>query len=335
MKVEGVIGFYHCFSRVVDGRFIFGEEEKARFLKLMREEEAFCGVRVLTYCLMSNHFHVLVEVPPRPERLLTGEELLSKLRGLSGPQDVGWVETQLKGYRRLGDEAGERAFLKRYEAQMWDVSGFMKLLKQRFTQWYNRRMERRGTLWEERFGSVLVDGVGHALGAMAAYIDLNPVRAGLVGDPKDYRWSGYGEAMAGKRSAREGLCRVVAGLRGGEAESMSRSLEVYRMWVYQEGSEERDALGEDGKPVRGALPRQEVLKVLAAKGRLGLADYLRCRVRYFSGGVALGSRAYVEDVLRRYRVGCDGRRAAVVEAMAGLQGIELFAGHRFRAEVFG
>ncbi len=71
----------------------------------------------------------------------------------------------------------------------------MKLLKQRFSQWHNARNARKGTLWEERFRSVLVDGAGEALLTMAAYIDLNPVRAGIVQDPKDYRWSGYGEAL--------------------------------------------------------------------------------------------------------------------------------------------
>ena len=44
---------------------------------------------------------------------------------------------------------------------------------------------------------------------MAAYIDLNPVRAGMVDDPKDYRWCSYAEAVAGKKRSREGLQRVM------------------------------------------------------------------------------------------------------------------------------
>ena len=61
-------GFYHCVSRVVEGRFIFqtsghGSVEAERFILLMRRLEAFSGVRVLTYVLMSNHFHLLCEVP--------------------------------------------------------------------------------------------------------------------------------------------------------------------------------------------------------------------------------------------------------------------------------
>ena len=44
---------------------------------------------------------------------------------------------------------------------------------------------------------------------MAAYIELNPVRAGMVADPADYRWSGYSEAMAGKARSRRGLVRII------------------------------------------------------------------------------------------------------------------------------
>ena len=56
-------------------------------------------------------------------------------------------------------------------------------------------------IWEERFGSVVVEEEERALRTMAAYIDLNPVRAGMVLNPADYRWSGYAEAMAGKARA--------------------------------------------------------------------------------------------------------------------------------------
>lgn len=79
---------------------------------------------------------------------------------------------------------------------MHDLSEFMKTVLQRFTRWFNRTHSRMGTLWEERFKSVIVES-GMAARTMAAYIDLNPVWAGMVEDPADYRWSGYGEAVGG------------------------------------------------------------------------------------------------------------------------------------------
>ena len=90
---------------------------------------------------------------------------------------------------------------KQWQARMGDVSEFMKSVKQRFSVWYNRSHGRYGPLWADRFTSVIVEGNGHyGLQMMAAYIDLNPVRAGLVEDPKDYRWCGYGEAVGDGRS---------------------------------------------------------------------------------------------------------------------------------------
>ena len=73
---------------------------------------------------------------------------------------------------------------------MFDLSEFVKDVKQRFSQSYNRRHGRKGALWEERFKSVLLEGNVGTLSTVSAYIDLNPMRAGIVDDPKDYRFSG-------------------------------------------------------------------------------------------------------------------------------------------------
>ena len=241
VPADRALGHYHCLSRVVDRRFIFDTAEKEHFVALLRECESFCEVRVLTYCLLSNHFHVLVEVPRRPEQLPTAEEIHAKLRKLSGHQNPAEFLERIAFHRQRNDAAGEAQYLERYYRRMWDLSGFMKLLKQRFTQWYNLRNNRKGTLWEERFKSVLVEGSGRAMVAMAAYIDLNPVRAGLVSDPRDYRWSGYGEAVAGRRNARLGLQRIVQALQEGEESTLTRSMEVYRMHLYRSGVEGRES----------------------------------------------------------------------------------------------
>ncbi|MFV0337994.1 MAG: transposase, partial [Chthoniobacterales bacterium] len=189
--------YYHCMSRVVDRRFIFGDEEKAFFYKWMRRLERFSGLEVVTYCLMSNHFHLLLRVPDR-ERLgrLSLEELKDALRELYGKEGSGDVLQELEFAENAGDARWIEEIQERYEMRRGNLSRYMQELKQRFTMWYNPREGRRGTLWEDRFKSVLVEGSDEALTAMAAYIELNPVRAGLVKDPKDYRWCGYAEAVA-------------------------------------------------------------------------------------------------------------------------------------------
>ena len=94
--------------------------------------------------------------------------------------------------------------------RMADLSSFLQELKQNFSRWYNRKHARFGTLWAERFRSSLVEGTPQALQLVAAYVDLNPVRAGLVDDSKDYRFCGYGEAIAGNHRAQNGILAIHA-----------------------------------------------------------------------------------------------------------------------------
>ena len=71
----------------MDRRFIFEEAEKEQFVRLMREYEAFCQVRVLTFCVMSNHYHILLEVPKRPDSLPTAEQVMETLKELGYGED--------------------------------------------------------------------------------------------------------------------------------------------------------------------------------------------------------------------------------------------------------
>jgi len=63
-------------------------------------------------------------------------------------------------------------------------------LGQRYVQYFNRRYARSGTLWESRYRSCLVDSASYVL-ACHRYIEMNPVRAGMVNVPADYRWSSH------------------------------------------------------------------------------------------------------------------------------------------------
>ena len=158
VKADGQ-GFYHCISRVVEGRFIFqvsghGSVEAEQFIKLMRRLEAFSGVRVLTYVLMSNHFHLLCEVPE--PRTLSETEVLERIEAGYGRARRQALQEELARYRQQPDgNAQVQRLLDRYRRRMYDISVFIKELKGRFAQWYNQRHDRYGVLWAERFKSVL------------------------------------------------------------------------------------------------------------------------------------------------------------------------------------
>jgi putative transposase len=80
------------------------------------------------------------------------------------------------------------------------VSLMMQALGRRYVQYFNRRHSRSGTLWEGRFRSCLVQAEDYLL-TLYRYIELNPVRAGMVSDPAKYSWSSYQCNGLGKKSS--------------------------------------------------------------------------------------------------------------------------------------
>lgn len=296
-KPEHGEAYYHCVSRVVDRQFIFGDSEKEMFVQMMRKYERFYGVRVMTYCIMSNHFHILVQVPRRPEVMPSDEELLAEIKRIYSIEAFVQLRWQLQQFRKIGAHEAAEALRESFFKRMWDVSFFMKSLKQRFSAWYNKKAARRGTLWEQRFRSVLVQS-GDALMTMAAYIDLNPIRAGMVGKPEDYRWSGYSEAKAGRRTARGALAAVVE-THQRRPQTVEAALARYRELLYGEGEAMKP--GQNGERGRKGMTREQVQKVIAKGGKLNRFEMLRCRVRYFTDGVALGTKDFVNAVFTNER----------------------------------
>lgn len=307
IRVVGVgKSYYHCISRVVDRRIVFHAAEKEVFRSILRKLEDFCDVRVVTYCLMGNHFHLLLEVP-ESECLepLTSDEWLARLPLLYDRATVETVADELERAGRTGDKRGEKAILDRYERRRGNLSVFLKELKQRVSIFVNRRLGRVGTLWEGRFKSVLVEGGENALLTVAAYIDLNPVRAGLVQRPEDYRWSGYGEAVGGSRRAK----RARQALASIQRESLENpdspcdwreTLRRYRRLLYTDGVEQKTG-DSPGEVTRRGISAEETERVLATDTKLTLPEVLRHRVRYFTDGAVLGSSAFVDGAFERLR----------------------------------
>ena len=294
IKADGA-GYYHVMSRAIERRFIFDRRGKEKFHEIMRKLEAFCGVRIITYTILDSHWHILLEVPVH--RAITDEELIRRIEILYDTPTARMIHLQLQELREADNNETAERLKAGFTYRMYDLSEFCKTLKQRFSMYYNRKHDREGTLWNQRFKSILVERSRNALLTMAAYIDLNAVRAGIVKDPKDYRWCGYGEAVAAKGEARDGLIYVMQAL--GNDTDWSKVSAEYRKYIYQEG--EQKGIGPEGEPLRPGFQAQQVKQVLVTGGRLSRNEILRCRVRYFSDGLVLGSQAFVEEQFLRYR----------------------------------
>jgi putative transposase len=329
VKAEGQ-SFYHCISRVVEGRFIFGSSGQPSFaaeifLSLMRSLEAFSGVRVLTYALMGNHFHLLCEVPePRP---LSESEVLERIEAGYGSARVQALREQLASWAGQPDGLDRsNRLLETYRRRMNDLSIFIKELKGRFAQWFNRHHARYGALWAERFKSLLLEG-GRAVATVAAYIDLNPVRAALCSDPKEYRYCGYAEALAkGSALAQEGI-RIILGLP--QTTCWKELLTEYRKHLFVMGA----TATRNNPPAFELAKAQEVVE--QEEGEVSLPERLRCRIRYFSDGVILGSRSFVESHCQRLKQKIGYKRKSGPTALKTLGQTALWVFRNLRVRTFG
>lgn len=291
---------FHTLSRLVPEVPFLDPVEKDYFRRRLRRLADFLDMTLLTHAVMGNHFHVLSRSPDRT-RPLSDAALLKKLRRFYGPRSQEAQEFQ----RALPSPGPLREKLRRrYLARIGDVSAFMKELKEGFTRWYNRRHGRYGTLWSQRFKSPTIGQDFASVLTLGAYLDLNAVRAGLVDDPKDYRFCGYGEAVAGVQEARAGLRAFLP------PGPWKVQLAEYRKYLY-------GTAGHPSQADQRALEPQVIARVLKAGGQLSVAQALRVRVRYFTDGAVIGTQEFVEAYWRKYLKKRGSKRKSGARKMKG------------------
>ena len=201
---------YHLISRVAHRAYFLDGDERTRLVDFVRRVAEFSGVKLLAYCVMSNHFHVFVYIG-RPEPL-SDAEIVRRISALYS--DVRF-EQVMKKWNELAKRPDSPSF-RRYRAsflrRMWNASEFMKTLKQHYTMSFNGRRDHHGTMWESRYRVRVKDPAecGMML-AESGYVDANPVNAGIVDWPDGYEWCSYAAACRGDETARSGYDFVYGG----------------------------------------------------------------------------------------------------------------------------
>ena len=241
-------GTYHVTTRIVNREMWFKSPAfKDRIVSWMYGIAAFSGVELLSWCVMDNHFHILVHVPEVPERyrtecdvvpdsyafgmrppecnsplwspppdnsgkeanssskpgmirpkvgfMLSDEEMLDRLLSLYG--NVNRIEAMRKSWKRMrenGNASAVDALKERYCRRMYNLSQFVKTLKERISQHFNKASGHIGNVFEGRFHSGLVQEDQSVKEFVALYIDYNPYRACLVDEEEIYKWSSLGQA---------------------------------------------------------------------------------------------------------------------------------------------
>jgi len=260
LKYHGDDVYYHLMSKTVGGEFYLGSEEKNHLMSLISHYSSIYFVKLIGFCIMDNHFHIIVKSEDVSD--YDSDEVSMRINSITNGKTL----THLKKLE-IADKLG-------------NISEYMKSIKENFSRWYNKRNNRCGYFWGDRFKSVLLEkkcALTHCL----AYIDLNPVRAKLVNRPEDYRWSSI-YARVNRTEIFKKLYFI--GIFDEYKIEFKRALALYRKFMYAVGCIKKE--------------RKGVISLGAVENEFGLNSDQKMvgRVAHFSQSAAVGSKGFVSKI---------------------------------------
>ena len=198
--------------------------------------------------------------------------------------------------------------------QKWaSLSEYIKDIKHTFSLYYNKRHHRRGTLWGERFKSVIVQR-GETLINCLAYIDLNPLRAGLVDRPEAYRWNSLGYHV--QTGNKDGFLSLDFGLKEFGVKSDKERLRRYRRYVYEAGAVNRQGKG-GVKVISNAIVEKERKKDF----ELSRIQRFQYRTRYFTDSGIIGTKEFVSKNYQLFKDLFQSKNEKIPKPIKGLDGV--------------
>ena len=285
---------YHVMSRTALDGFPLGDVEKDFMMDLIRRYSMLYFVEILGFCLMGNHFHILVRM--FPEHKYTDEDIQKRYENFYGDGSMfaaGWIPS--------------------LREKLSSLSEFVREIKVGFARYYNKRHNRRGYFWGDRFKSVIVDK-GETLINCLAYIDLNPIRAGLVDRPEDYRWSSIGYHI--QTGNKDNFLSLDFGLKEFGVVNTEERLKRYRRYVYEAG-----ALDHPGKGQAGVIDNDIVENERGNDFELKRIRRFRYRTRYFTDSGIIGTKEFVSKNYMRFKHHFNSKNEKIPKPVRGLSGI--------------
>jgi len=191
---------HHVTSRISGRQMLLaGASLKRDMLDVLERSAEFSGVNVGAFAIMDNHFHIVLQVPI-PAGTVPEEEVLRRYRVLMGEKASLRLEAHIRCLRKTGNTLAADMEINKLRARMHDLSQFVKTFKEEFGRRFRRKHKYPGTIWEGRFRSTLI-GETEYLRRCSAYVDMNPIRAGIVNLTEDYVWNTIGAAKHGNAFA--------------------------------------------------------------------------------------------------------------------------------------
>jgi REP-associated tyrosine transposase len=294
MVISDETAVYHVMSRTALGGFPLGDIEKDFLLDLIKRYSSLYLVEILGFCLMGNHFHLLVRMFPGHK--FTDEAIKKRYIEFYG-DDGAFADGRLPYWRD----------------KLSNLSEFVREIKVGFARYYNRRYNRRGYFWGDRFKSVIVEK-GETLINCLAYIDLNPLRASLVDRPEEYRWNSIGYHV--QTNNRDNFLSTDFGLKEFNVQSKKERIRRYRRYVY-----EASAINRPDKMQAKVIDDKVVAKERAKEFEISRISRFRYRTRYFTDSGIIGSMEFVAANYRRFKNLFHSRHEKKPKPIKGLSGV--------------
>jgi putative transposase len=294
MVINDETAIYHVMSRTALDGFPLGDIEKDFMIDLIKRYSCLYFVEILGFCVMGNHFHILVKM--LPEYKLSDEEIEKRFVEIYGDERV-FTDGLIPSLRE----------------KLSSLSEFIREIKVGFARYYNRRHNRRGYFWGDRFKSVIVEK-GETLINCLTYIDLNPLRAGLVERPEEYRWNSLGYHV--QTNNRNNFLSTDFGLKEFNVKSKKERVRRYRRYVYEAG-----ALNQPEKGNAKVIEDKVLEKERRREFELSKSDRFRYRTRYFMDSGIIGSKEFVAANYRRFKNLFNSKHAKKPKPIKGLDGM--------------
>jgi len=295
MIVQNQTTVYHVMSRTALDGFPLGDFERDFLLRLIMRMSGLFFTEIMGLSIMGNHFHLLVKMIP--DHHFTDDDVKKRL-------------AQFYGEKKAPAGDGNLPLMRE---KLSNLSEFIREIKVNFTRFYNKRHGRKGYFWGDRFKSVIVEE-GETLINCLAYIDLNPVRAGIVKRPEDYRWNSLGYHI--QTNNKNGFLSTDFGLKEFNVKSEKERVRRYRKYVYETG-----AIQPVEKPYTKTIDEKILAKERKKGFEISRTDRFLYRTRYFTDSGIIGSREFVSGTYQQFKHLFQSRHEKMPKSVKGLDGV--------------
>lgn len=282
---------YHVISRTALQGLPIKDRDNDFLLGLIKKLSQFYFVDVLGFALLGNHFHLVIRMYPESDP--TDDEIKERLQ------------------KYYGDELNvTNMLISDYRKRLTNLGAYVKDIKQGFTRYFNKKYGRRGFFWGDRFKSMIVQD-GLSLVNLLAYVDLNPIRAGIVKKPEDYRWCSLGyHTQTGNK---DGLLSIDFGMKEWNEFDPKEIVRKYRQFVYETGAVDAG---------KGKVMDRKIVEKARKKGyKISRTDRFRYRCRYFTDSGVIGGKDFVQEVFDQVKHLLGSKDERKFTPVGGVEGV--------------